>query len=385
MTATGTAARLSANSSSTAQPGFQAACPTASGDNVTCFAIYRTGAKHAASANALPAGYKPGDLRAAYGLAGLTVGAGRTVAVVDAFNDPNAASDMAHYRAQFGLPACTVASHCFRKVNESGGGKLPPANVGWAAEISLDLDMVSAICSKCHILLVEASTTKVGDLGTAVNTAVRLGAKYVSNSYGGPEFAGEAAKYNHFFNHPGVAITFSAGDSGFGVNYPAATGYVTAVGGTSLVRARNSRGWAETAWSGTGSGCSRYSAKPAWQPTIKVKRACTHRTVADVSAVADPAHGVLVYDSYHLGGWNVFGGTSASAPIIAATYARAGVPRAHTYPASYPYHHVSAKTINDVIGGSNGVCSPAYLCTAVRGYDGPTGLGTPKGTGAFRF
>jgi subtilase family serine protease len=383
MTASGaTSAKLSA--STTAQPAFQAACPPASADGVTCFAVYRAAAKHAAAENAaLPAGYSPGALRAAYDLAGLTAGAGRTVAVVDAFNDPNAASDMAHYRKQFGLPACTVASHCFRKVNENGGTRLPAANVGWAAEISLDLDMVSAICSKCHILLVEASTTRVRDLGTAVNTAVRLGARYVSNSYGAPEFAGEAHTYNHFFNHPGVAVTFSAGDSGFGVNYPAASPFVTAVGGTSLHRnVHTARGWTESAWSGTGSGCSKYSARPGWQP--KLIGCPTHRTVADVSAVADPATGVLVYDTYHFAGWDVFGGTSASAPIIAAAYARAGVPRAHTYPASYPYHHKFwIFDVND--NTSNGSCSVWYLCHAVRGYDGPTGLGTPRTAGAFRF
>jgi subtilase family serine protease len=379
MTASGDSVKLSA--STTAQPAFAAACPAASADNVTCFSIYRTARAHAAAAmNALPAGgLRPSSLRSAYRMPSLTAGAGHTVAVVDAFNDPKAASDMAVYRKAFGLPACTVASHCFRKVNENGGTRPPAANAAWAAEISLDLDMVSAICPKCHILLVEASSTKVKDLGTGVDTAVRLGAKYVSNSYGAPEFAGEATKYNHFFNHPGVALTFSAGDSGFGVNYPAASRYVTAVGGTSLKKVGST--WAEAAWPGTGSGCSRFSGRPAWQP--KLSGCPTHRTVADVSAVADPNTGVYVYDSYHFVGWDIFGGTSASAPIIAATYARAGVPRAHTYPSSYPYHH--RFWLNDVVGGSNGSCSAAYLCHAVKGYDGPTGLGTPKTAGAFRF
>ena len=379
MNVSGTSASLSASSSST-QPSFQAACPPATPGTVTCFSIYRTMAP-AASPNALPAGFHPSDLRSAYKMPSSVPGAGRTVAVVDAFNDPKAESDLAKYRKTFGLPACTTAGHCFRKINETGGTKMPKADAGWAAEISLDLDMVSAICPRCHILLVEASSTKVKDLGTAVNTAVRLKAKYVSNSYGAPEFSGEAAKYNHFFKHPGVAVTFSAGDSGFGVNYPAASQFVTAVGGTSLHRAAGFRGWAETAWPGTGSGCSRFSAKPAWQ--AKLSGCPTHRTVADVSADADPNTGVSVYDSYHFHGWDVFGGTSVSAPIIAAVYARAGVPKPGTYPSHYPYKHTSL--LWDVVGGSNGTCSPAYLCNGVKGYDGPTGLGTPRTAGAFKF
>jgi subtilase family serine protease len=325
-----------------------------------------------------PTGLGPADLQAAYALPSATAGAGQVFGIVDAFDDPNAESDLATYRGQFGLPPCTTANGCFRKVNQSGvQGNYPRTNQGWALEISLDLAMASAVCPNCRILLVEAKTNSFANLGAAVNTAVRLGATVVSNSYGGAEFASEAT--DTFFNHPGVAVTASSGDSGFGVEYPAASGFVTAVGGTSLRRAANARGWTETAWSGAGSGCSAFIAKPAWQADA----GCAMRSVADVSAVADPNTGVSVFDSFGLQGqkgWFVVGGTSASAPLVAGVYALAGNAALVDY-GSFPYAH--AASLFDVTSGSNGACSPAYLCTAGAGYDGPTGLGTPDATGAF--
>jgi subtilase family serine protease len=300
------------------------------------------------------------------------------VAIVDAFNDPKAASDLSVYRTQFGLPACTIANGCLRQVNQTGGSSLPKANRGWAEEESLDLDMVSAICPLCHIILVEATSASTKNLGTAVNTAVSLGAKYVSNSYGGGETSTEATTDTKFYNHPGVAVTASSGDSGFGPQYPAASQFVTSVGGTSLTRASNARGWTETAWSGAGSGCSSFESKPTWQKDT----GCAKRTIADVSADANPSTGVAVYDTQGGDpGFEVFGGTSVASPIIASVFALAGTPTAGTYPSSYPYSHTTS--LNDVTSGSNGTCSPAYLCTAGAGYDGPTGLGTPKGTAAF--
>ncbi|KJK56409.1 hypothetical protein UK12_22785 [Saccharothrix sp. ST-888] len=330
----------------------------------------------------VPLGYGPSDLRGAYNLPA-TGGAGATVAVVDAYGDPNAESDLTVYRAQYGLASCTTANGCFSKVNQNGAGSpLPAANAGWAGETSLDLDMVSATCPSCKILLVEANSSSLSDLGTAVNTAVRLGAKYVSNSYGGTDSSSDPTFDSQYFNHPGVAITASAGDAGYGVEYPAASRYVTAVGGTSLIRSATTRGWSETVWGnplggiGTGSGCSAYETKPSWQ----TDSGCPRRTVADVSAVADPATGVAVYDTYSAPGWQVYGGTSVSAPIIAAVYALAGTPGASTYPSSYPYTHPSS--LYDVTVGANGSCG-TYLCQARVGYDGPTGLGTPHGIAAF--
>jgi len=236
--------------------------------------------------------------------------------------------------------------------------------------------MVSAICPNCHILLVEASSNSFANLSTAVDTAARLGANAISNSYGGSEYSSETSDQTHY-NHPGIAITVSSGDNGYGVEFPAASQYVTAVGGTSLKRSGSS--WSETVWSGAGSGCSAYIAKPSWQ----TDSGCSKRTVADVSAVADPNTGVAVYDSLRYqgrSGWLVFGGTSVAAPIIAGVYALAGNASSVTY-GSFPYSHTSS--LHDVTSGSNGSCGSSYLCTGKTGYDGPTGLGTPNGTGGF--
>jgi subtilase family serine protease len=297
---------------------------------------------------------------------------------VDAYDDPSAEADMATYRTQFGLPACTSSSGCFRKVDQSGGTNYPAANGSWSQEISLDLDMVSAICPNCHILLVEGSTASFANLATAENTAAALGANAISNSYGGGESGG--ASYNANYNHPGVAITVSSGDNGYGVQFPASSQYVTAVGGTTLTRdGTTARGWSETTWSGAGSGCSAFFVKPAWQKDA----GCSNRTVADVSAVADPNTGVAVYDSFaYLGqsGWLVFGGTSVASPILASVYALAGNAATVNY-GSYSYANTAS--LYDVTAGSNGACGGSYLCTAGPGYDGPTGNGTPNGTGAF--
>jgi len=327
---------------------------------------------------AAPAGLGPADLQSAYKLPSATAGSGATVAIIDAFDDPKAEADLAVYRAQFGLPPCTTANGCFRKVNQNGAASpLPRADAGWAGEIALDIDMASAICPLCKILLVESNGPD-NSLFTAIDTAARMGAKYISNSWGGAESPGQDGFDQIHLNKPGVAITASSGDGGFGVIHPASSRFVTSVGGTSLRRASNARGWNESAWSGAGSGCSRQSPKPPWQHDT----GCPRRTSSDVSAVADPATGVAVYLTFGGNGWSVFGGTSASAPIIASVYALAGTPAANTNPASYPYAHTG--NLFDVTTGRNGSCTPAYLCTGGPGYDGPTGLGTPDGVAAFR-
>jgi hypothetical protein len=377
-------ANTPATTSAAAHTARLCAVPAKKGQ-MACLALTRTDVAHhlGVSPDATPSGYGPTDLQSAYALPS-SAGAGATVAIVDAQDDPNAAADLNTYRTQYGLPACTTANGCFKKINQNGSTtSLPSPDAGWAGEISLDLDMVSAVCPQCHILLVEATSASMDDLGTAVNQAVAQGAKYVSNSYGGDEDSSDTTSDSQYFNHPGVAITVSAGDSGYGAEYPAASKYVTSVGGTALKRASGtSRGWTESVWNtssteGTGSGCSAYDAKPAWQTDT----GCSKRAISDVSAVADPATGLAVYDSYQASGWQVYGGTSASSPIIASVYALAGTPAANTTPASYPYSHTGS--LNDVTSGSNGSCGGSYLCTAKPGYDGPTGLGTPNGTAAF--
>jgi len=325
-------------------------------------------------ASTSPGGLNPADIQDAYKLTGSS--STSTVAVVDAYDDPTAEADLGVYRAQFGLAPCTTSNGCFRKVNQTGGSTLPRKDAGWAAEISLDLDMVSATCPSCKILLVEASSNSFANLGTAVNYAVgQPGVAAISNSYSGSDSA-----QNNNYDHPGIAITASTGDSGYGVGSPASFDSVVAVGGTSLNRAAGTtRGWTETAWSGAGSGCSSLNAKPSWQTTATQ---CSGKALADVSAVADPQTGVSVYDTTRYqgsSGWLVFGGTSASAPIIGAVYALGG--NLAGYPASYTWGHASG--LFDVTSGSNGNCPTAVWCHAGVGWDGPTGLGTPNGTAAF--
>jgi subtilase family serine protease len=333
-----------------------------------------------ASPAAAPAGdgYGPSSLQSAYKLPSATAGGGETVAIIDAYDDPNAASDLAVYRSDWGLPAC--GGGCFEKVGQTGSATSLPAasgGTGWATEESLDIDMASAICPNCRIILVEADSPDTQDLGAAVNTAVSLGADFVSNSYGGGESSSDPAFDADYYDHPGVAITASAGDGGYGAEYPAASQYVTAVGGTTLTTSSNARGWTESVWDGSGSGCSADDPKPAWQADA----GCARRTNNDVAAVADPNTGVAVYDTYDQGGWLEVGGTSASSPIIASVYALAGTPASGTYPSSYPYARTGS--LFDVTSGADGSCTPAYLCTAQAGYDGPTGWGTPDGVSAF--
>ncbi|MFI5758490.1 carboxypeptidase regulatory-like domain-containing protein [Streptomyces sp. NPDC051569] len=383
-------------STKSAHVPLERSCAAPKKGEASCFALRRTDVKSfkvakGLKANAVnPDGFGAGDLQSAYNLPA-NGGAGQTIAIVDAYDDPTAEADLAVYRAQYGLPACTTANGCFTKVDQRGGTDYPVPDEGWAGEISLDLDMVSAAAPNANILLVEADSNSFEDLGSSVQTAVALGAKYVSNSYGtdynSSPGSGEdpaEASWDSYYNHPGVAVVASSGDGAYGVAYPAASPYVTSVGGTALFKdSGTARGWSESVWNsnggGPGSGCSLYEPKPAFQKDT----GCAMRTVSDVSAVSDPSTGVAVYVTYGGGGWSVYGGTSAASPIIAGVYASAGTPVAGTYPNSYPYA-TSGAGINDVTTGSNGTCSPAYLCTAGAGYDGPTGLGTPNGLAAFR-
>ncbi|MEU2744013.1 carboxypeptidase regulatory-like domain-containing protein [Streptomyces sp. NPDC007095] len=380
-------------SSAKKKVALEPSCSTPKKGEAACFALRRTDTKAVKgllAASVTPSGYGAADLQSAYSLPA-DGGAGQTIAIVDAYDDPSAEADLAVYREQYGLSACTTANGCFTKVDQRGGTDYPTPDAGWAGEISLDLDMVSAAAPNAHILLVEADEPSFEALGAAVDQAVALGAKYVSNSYGtnysstpGSGESPQETTYDTHYNHPGVAVVASSGDSDYGVSYPAVSPYVTSVGGTSLVRdAGTARGWSESVWNrdgfGPGSGCSLYEPKPAFQ----TDSGCDKRTVADVSAVSDPATGVAVYQTYGGGGWQVYGGTSAASPIIAGVYAAAGTPVAGTYPNSYPYA-ASGTGLHDVTTGDNGTCTPAYLCTAGAGYDGPTGLGTPDGLAAFR-
>jgi len=338
------------------------------------------GALAAGSAAPPATALTPADLQAAYDLpAG---GSGRTVAVVDAGGYAAAESDLAVFRSTYGLPACTTANGCFTKLDQVGGRNYPAEDADWSAETALDLDAVSAACPSCHILLVEGDSASLDDLGQAVDTAAAHHPAAISNSYGVPGEVTGAAAYDHYYDHPGIAVTASTGDSGNVVEWPSSSGDVVAVGGTSLTRDGSAaRGWTEAAWNEGGSGCSSVESKPAYQQGIDT--GCDRRATADLSADADPATGLGIYNSTAVGGWAQYGGTSLSSPLVAAMYALAGTPTPGTYPVTYPYDDTDSADLNDVTTGSDGRCGD-QLCQAREGWDGPTGLGTPAGVGALR-
>jgi subtilase family serine protease len=348
-----------------------AVCGKVVGLVARCFAHIVTDASGKALTGRAPiGGYDPAELRSAYNIT-QTGSASTIIAIVDAYGYPNAESDMGTYRSQWGLPACTTQNGCFKKLNQKGEQKnYPPTNNGWDTEQALDLDMASAMCPGCTIYLVQAKTSSFKNLGKAENEAAKLGAHVISNSYGGNE-SKAVAKIAPDYDHPGVAITVANGDDGYGVQSPADMPTVIAVGGTYLKTADNARGWTETVWSGTGSGCSKVFSKPEWQTDT----GCTKRTIGDTSADADPASGVAIYDA----GWGVVGGTSVATPLVGGIFAVNG----GTVNAASTIYAAPAADLNDVTTGSNGTCSPAYLCNGEVGYDGPTGMGTPNGIGAF--
>ena len=355
---------------------YKAACPSIEPGRARCHAHVVTDPDGRMIESAQPpiSGYTPSDLRSAYKINanGLST---TIIAAVDAFGYTNAESDLGVYRSQWGLPACTTANGCFKKLNQTGQqGNYPAQNIGWAQESALDLDMLSAMCPNCQIWLLEANTNSFSDLATTVQTAATLGAHVISNSYGGGEGGTQGVEGK--YNHNGIAVTASTGDSGYGTQFPATSNHVIAVGGTHLVVDGSQRGWHETAWAGAGSGCSTVYPKPAWQ----LDPNCSKRMEADVSADADPATGVAVFGPNGAGNgtWLRFGGTSVAAPLVGGVYGANGGTVKY---ASKAYKKVGH--LFDVTSGSNGSCGGTYFCTAGPGYDGPTGLGTPNGIKAF--
>jgi hypothetical protein len=344
--------------------------------------------------------YSPAYLQSAYNVASAEKvnggGAGQIVAVVDAYADPNIVKDLAYYRNFFGLATCPVGSvsrsltKCvFEVVNQSGTvAPLPAPDPSWALETAIDVETVSAMCPNCQILLVETSSSSIQNLGQGVNVAVELGADVVSNSYGSIEYDSETTDSSAYFNHPGVPIVVATNDIGYGVEFPAASNFVVAVGGTTLSQAsaKGTRNATESVWSGTGAGCSLYEPKPIWQHDT----GCSMRTVADVSALADPETGVWIRDTYQnpddvslqgVPGFAIVGGTSVAAAIVSSMFALAGnSDDPSSYPASFLYGNPSA--LFALSSGSDGTCG-TYLRNASDsqdGYSGPGGLGTPGGT-----
>lgn len=368
----------------------QPVCPgPAAPGNSRCGALVSTNGKGSPQAGISPRGYGPAQFRSAYALPE-TAKTAQTIAIVDAYDDPNIAADLSAYSTQFGLsqlPTCTPGQteSCFLKVNQEGSaaGPFPAVNSGWALEIALDVETAHGICPNCKVLLVEANTSSFADLGASVNTAAALGATEISNSYGGSELSSEAA--DTAYNQPGIAVTVSSGDNGYGsFGYPAASPYVITVGGTTLNLTSKGGYGSESVWSGSGSGCSKYVFAPEWQSFLS-KTCSGKRGTADVAADADPNTGAAVYDSVKYqgrSGWFQVGGTSLSSPLVAGVYALAGGLPAKTSAAQGLYGHLKDGTLHDVTSGSDGRCS-TIMCKGAAGYDGPTGVGTPHGIGAF--
>jgi len=354
-----------------------AACPNAVGLYAHCHAHIVTDKLGRAIASKQPpiSGLTPAQLRDAYKIT--TDGSSSTIiAIVDAFGYPNAEADLAVYRAQWGLPACTTENGCFKKLNQKGEeANYPEFNLGWAQESALDLDMASAMCPGCKIYLFESRNNSFGNLGRSVRRAAFMGAHVISNSYGGSE-AKRVADFEKYYSWPGVAVTASTGDSGYGVQAPADMPDVIAVGGTALHADGSDRGWSEAVWSGAGSGCSKVFPKPKWQHD----KACPGRMEADVSAVASPGTGVAVYGptGENASNWLVFGGTSVSAPLVGGIFGNNGGVVNNAREIYWNRHDLF-----DVTTGFNGQCDHDYWCTGEKGYDGPTGLGTPNGLTAF--
>ena len=339
----------------------------------------REGLNPTLSRNAVPAGFGPTDLRAAYKITSAG-SSSYTIAIVDAFGYPNAEADLATYRSQYGLPSCTTANGCFKKVGQNGGNPPTRVDVGWGQETALDLDMASAMCPSCHILLVESTNDYLNNLAAAANYAAAH-ANAVSNSYGGSESG--TTSYESAYNHSGVAITVSTGDYGYGVQFPASSPHVIAVGGTSLFK--SSSGYTETAWSGAGSGCSSVYGiltQNGFKVQDSTVTGCPNRALADVSAIADPNTGVAVYGptSRTRSGWMVFGGTSVSSPLMAGIYGATGDTSGYMVTKLYSS---PSSDFRDVTSGSNGSCPTTQWCKARAGWDGPTGLGTPHGLAPF--
>jgi subtilase family serine protease len=352
---------------------------------VRCHAHVVTNSSGTPKSSSGPVGYGPNQFHGAYNLP-TTSSVSQTVAIVDAYDDPAIASDLNKYDTTEGVSAC--GSGCFTKYNQNGSssGPFPSANAGWDLEIALDVETAHQTCQNCKIILVEANSASIANLNAAENEAVALGATEISNSWGGGEYSGETT--DQTFNHPGVAITVSSGDNGYGsFGYPAASPYVLAVGGSSLKLGANNTYGSESAWSGAGSGCSSYLAAQSWQTSLSnwSSTGCgSARGVADVAADADPNTGAAVYDSVKYqgrSGWFEVGGTSLSSPLVASVFALAGG-ISSGYASRVPYSNGTASNLHDVTSGSSGNCGTS-ICTAGSGYDGPTGLGTPNGTSAF--
>src|SRR3954465_3544873 len=335
-----------------------------------------------------PTGISPSRMRRAYGFTSIAnQGAGQTMGIVDAYDDPNIAADLNHFNSTFGLAPCTTTSGCFKKVYAAGSK--PATNADWSLEVALDVEWAHVIAPKAKIVLVEASSNSLLALLHGVDVAVQQGASVVSMSWGGSEFSTEGGYDSHFAVN-NVTFTVSSGDSGFGVQWPASSTGVVAVGGTRLSADSSGNYISESAWTGSGGGLSKYELEPSYQSGFPVPRDSTgKRAVPDIAYDASPSTGVPVYDTVSYQGqkgWFQLGGTSASAPQWAGLFAVANAIRhaagkanlSHTNNTVYAIAKTTYSDYHDIHSGTNGTCGS--LCTSVTGYDTVTGIGSPKGS-----
>lgn len=354
-----------------ANANYHAVCPSAVVGSARCHSLVVTDAHGNPAASTSPSGLSPATIKSVYNFpTSLTAGAGKTVAIVDAYDDPSAESDLGVFSSQYGLPACTTANGCFTKVDQRGGTVYPRKDAGWALEISLDVQWAHAVAPGAHVLLVEADSNSFANLLAAEDYA-KTHAQYVSNSWGGSEFSSESSYDSHFVQS-GVSFFVSSGDAGLPAEYPSASPNVVSVGGTTLHFDRTGKFTGETGWSGSGGGCSAYETANSAQSGFSQygQVGCGgKRATPDVSLDADPSSGVSVYDTTRYqgqSGWFTVGGTSASSPMWAGRAAVAGT----TVNAAYVYGNNIA--FRDITSGSNGA-------SALVGYDLVTGRGSWTG------
>jgi subtilase family serine protease len=340
-----------------------------------------------------PVGLTPANIHTLYDFpatASSSGGKGQTIALIEAYDDPNIEADLAIFDMQFGLPACTTVNRCFKKI--SATGVVPKVNAGWSLETSLDVEWAHAIAPQASILLVEAASDSLTDLLRAVVVAAEQKANVISMSWGVPEFSAETEVDTIFQTFSSIAFVAASGDGGFGVLYPAASPHVLAVGGTTIEVAYSNQGVArrvgETAWSASSGGISQFEPPSLAQSVFLTE--FPSRAVPDVAYLADPYTGLAVFDSvpyqgYY--GWLQVGGTSAGAPQWSALLALASSSAGHiinTSQAAYAlYSSLGSASLPlfDITIGTNGLCGTA--CLAAPGYDLITGLGTPKASGVI--
>lgn len=369
-------------------------CDSAAEGKAACMAeVVTDSSGNPLSSLALPSGLSPAQLHTAYNLPCTPGGpvksscttpgsfGPQTVAVILAYHSPTIESDLAVYSQTYDLPPCTTANGCLRIVNQNGAtSPVPSVDSLWALEAALDVQTVHGICQTCKILVVEANSNSFLDLGIATKTAGSMGVTAISNSYGNYEWSGSTA-YDQYYDQPGIAVTASSGDWGYGALYPASSKKVIAVGGTTLTLNSDNSYAAETVWNGAGSGCSGYQTANAYQTSLSnwnLMGCGSRKGIADVSAVASPNSGAAIYNSTQYSGrwgWWVVGGTSLSSPLYASVIAlQNGIP-AGSDGSAFPY--ANASKFRDVVSGSNGGCG-TIACNAAVGFDGPTGLGSPN-------